>query len=245
MAGTSFETIWAHWPRSLGFSRTAGSFAAPSHLFTWTLRIVCSLALCITGYLAFTALRMEDVAGCSGGFWDCSHVLHSRWSKVWALPVSVPAFALYAVLLAALAVCRQSGPRSRLLFAWGTITVGAIAAGVAAFWFAGLQIFSVRHLCPYCMAAHACGLALFLAILWKTPLGARTTAKLSGVSILGVSTLVAAQVFSAAPPTYKIEHFPTPAVKNASAPAGTNSAPKSNRPEKSPAPEVFEPPSGG
>ena len=244
MASTSFETITAHWPRSLDFSGTAGSFAAPSRFFTWTLRILCCLALGITGYLAFTALRLEEVAGCSGAYWDCSHVLHSRWSKVWALPVSVPAFALYAVLLAALTVCRRPGPRWRLLFAWGTITVGAIAAGIVAFWFAGLQIFSVRHLCPYCMAAHACGLTLFLAILWKMPLGARTTAKLSGVSLLGVSALIAAQVFSTPPPTYKIERYPTPAANNAPAAAATKALHSSNTREKSRPAEVFEPPSG-
>jgi uncharacterized membrane protein len=241
MAGTSYEAIWAHLPRSLDFSGAAG-FAAPSRVFTWVLRIVCCLALGITGYLAFTALRLEEVAGCSGAYWDCSHVLHSRWSKVWAVPVSVPAFALYAVLLAALTVCRRPGLKSRLLFAWGTITVGAIAAGIVAFWFAGLQIFSVRHLCPYCMAAHACGLTLFLAILWKRPLGARTTAKLSAVSLLGVSALIAAQVFSTPPPTYKIERYPTPAVNNAPAPTATNPTHGPKTREKSRPAEVFEAP---
>ena len=159
MAATSFETIKAHWPRSLELPGTAGGLVLPSRLFTWTLRILCGTALVITGYLAITALRLEDVAGCSGTYWDCSHVLHSRWSKVLTLPVSVPAFGLYTVLLAALTVCRRPASRSRLIWAWGIVTVGAIAAGLAAIWFTSLQVFSVGHLCAYCLAAHACGLA--------------------------------------------------------------------------------------
>jgi uncharacterized membrane protein len=242
MAATSFDAIKGHWPRSLEFPGTAGSFAVPSRLFTWTLRLLCCIALGITGYLAITALRSEDVAGCNGTYWDCSHVLNSRWSKVLTLPVSVPAFALYTVVLAALIVGRQPGPRSR--WAWGIITVGAIAAGLAAIWFTGLQIFSVGHLCAYCLAAHACGLALLLAIVWKAPLGARMTSKLAGLSVLGAGALIAAQVLAAPPQTYKIEHFPAPAVKNASVPVVTSTGPKANGPEKSPAPQVFEPPPG-
>ncbi len=136
--------------------------------------------------------------------------------------------------------------RSALRWAWGIITVGAITAGLAAIWFTSLQVFAVGHLCAYCLAAHACGLALLVAIVWKAPLGARMTAKLSGLSVLGAGALIAAQLLAAPPQTYKIEHFPAPApaVKNASVPAATTTAPKANRPEKSPAPEVFEPPSG-
>ena len=243
MAATSFETLKAHWPGSLEFPGTAGGLAVPSRLFTWTLRVLCGIALAITGYLAITALRMEEVAGCSGTYWDCSHVLHSRWSKVLTLPVSVPAFAMYTAVLAALVVCRQSAPRSR--WAWGIITVGAIAAGLAAIWFTSLQVFSVGHLCAYCLAAHACGLALMLAIVWKAPLGARMTAKLAGLSILGVGALIASQALAAPPQTYKIEYFPAPAAKSASVAPATSAAPKASRPEKSPAPapEVFEPPS--
>jgi uncharacterized membrane protein len=244
MAATSFETLKAHWPGSLEFPGTAGGLAVPSRLFTWTLRILCMIALGITGYLAITALRMEDVAGCSGTYWDCSHVLHSRWSKVLTLPVSVPAFAMYTIVLAALVVCRQSTPRSRR--AWGIITVGSIAAGLAAIWFVSLQVFALGHLCAYCLGAHACGLLLMLAIVWKAPLGARTTAKLAGLSVLGVGALIASQALAAPPQTYKIEYFPAPAAKSApmspeSPPA--SAAPKASRPEKSPAPEVFAPPS--
>ena len=67
------------------------------------------LALGVTGYLAVTALRAGDVAGCGGGaVWDCDLALHSRWAKVLSIPVSVPAFGLYAVLLTSLSFCRPT-----------------------------------------------------------------------------------------------------------------------------------------
>jgi uncharacterized membrane protein len=243
MAATGFETIKAHWPRSLELSGSPGTFVGPRPSFVWTLRILCSVALAITGYLAVKALRLEEVAGCgSGPYFDCSHVLHSRWSKLLGVPVSVPAFALYTVMLAALAVCRRPNFRPRL--AWGVITVGSIATGIVALWFGSLQIFSVGHLCIYCLAAHSCGVALCLAILIMAPLGVRTTAQLCAVSLLGVSAFIAAQLFTTPPPTYKVEYFPTPAVKSPSTPAEKNAGQKSKNQEKPRAPEVFEAPGG-
>lgn len=243
MAATSFQTLKAYWPRSFESAGPAGTLTIPSRSFVWVLRILCATALVITGYLAVKALRSEDVAGCgSGPYFDCSHVLHSRWSKLLNVPVSVPAFALYAAMLAALFVCRRPGRRSWL--AWGMITVGGIAAGIVALWFGGLQVFSVGHFCIYCLTAHLCGVAICLAVVIKAPLGGRTTAKLAGLSVLGVSVFISAQLFSAPPPTYKVEYFPAPAVKSDSAPPATNAEHKSNHQEKSSAPEVFEAPGG-
>jgi uncharacterized membrane protein len=208
------------------------------------MRLLCLGALGVTGYLALTALRSEDVAGCgSGAAFDCSFVLHSRWSKVLGLSVSVPAFALYAVLMSALTFCRAGATRTHLRLAWGLFTVGAIAAGLAAVWFIILQVFVVRHLCIYCLAAHLCGVALSLAVLWKRPLGVRTTARLAGVSVLGVSVMLAAQVFSAPPQTFQVERYSTDVTtSNSAAPAASDAGAKHQ--EKGRTAVVFEPPSG-
>lgn len=241
MAAT-FESFKHPSLGSRNFARACGGVVPLSRFFTWTLRVLCCGALGVTGYLAVTALRAGDVAGCGGGaLWDCGYALHSRWSKVLALPVSVPAFVLYAVILTSLSVCRPAAPRSRLRVAWAIITVGALSAGLAAVWFIGLQVFAVGHLCVYCIAAHVCGLALCLAILWKRPMGARTTAMLSGVSAFGVSMLIATQAFSTPPPTFTIEHHSMDVTAKASSgPAPSNADSKGQ--QKNRAPEVFEPP---
>jgi uncharacterized membrane protein len=239
----TFESFKHRSPLALDFV-PAGGVAPLSRRFTWSMRLLCCAALGVTGYLAVTALRSEEVAGCGAGTaFDCSFVLNSRWSKVLGLPVSLPAFGLYAVLVTALSFCRPGATRSHLALAWGTVTLGAIAAGFAALWFVGLQVFAVGHLCAYCIAAHACGLALCLAILWKRPLGGRTTAKLACISALGVSLLIATQVFSAPPQTYQVEHYPTPVTPSQS-PASPGPTASAKHQEKSRAAEVFEPPAG-
>jgi len=239
MAAT-FESFKHRWSLEL----PAGGARPISRGFVWSMRLLCCVALGVTGYLAVTALRSEEVAGCgAGSAFDCSFVLHSRWSKVLGLPVSIPAFALYAVLIGVLCFCRARATKTQSRLAWGLVTVGAIAAGLSAIWFIGLQVFAVGHLCAYCIAAHLCGLALCLVILWERPLGARTTARLAGVSVLGVSLMLGVQVFSAPPQTFQVERYSTDvATSNAPAPAASNAGAKHQ--EKSPAAVVFEPPSG-
>jgi uncharacterized membrane protein len=171
-------------------------------------------------------------------------VLSSRWSKFLGLPVSVPAFALYCVVMTALFLCGPAAKRSLVRAAWGVVTVGAISAGLAALWFLSLQVFAVGHLCAYCIAAHLCGLALCLAVLWKRPLGGRMTANLTGVAVLGVATLIGTQVLSAPPQTFKVEHYsPQPPATASSAPAASKSDTQAKPQQKAQA-QVFEPPSG-
>jgi uncharacterized membrane protein len=243
MAAT-FESFKHRWPLPLALAPGGGSVVPVSGRFTWSLRLLCCAALGVTGYLAVTAMLAGEVAGCGGGaVWDCDLALHSRWSKVLTLPVSYPAFGLYAVMLTALSVCTPSAPRSRLRLAWGVVTAGALLSGLAAFWFIGLQIFAVGHLCIYCIAAHLCGLALCLAVLWKRPLGARTTRRLAGLGMMGVALLIAAQVFAAPPQTFKVEHYPSDVATNDStAPPASDSGSKHQ--EKKRTVEVFEPPAG-
>jgi uncharacterized membrane protein len=241
MAAT-FESINLEPLQLPKLKRSTGSAAPVSQPFTWTLRILCGAALGVTGYLAITALRSDNVAGCGGGaLFDCGFALNSRWSKLFAIPVSVPAFVLYALLMVSLAVCRPAAPRWRLNLAWGTITVGAVLAGLAAVWFVGLQVFAIGHLCAYCMLAHLCGLALCVAILLKQPYGIRTTARLSCVSVVGAGMLIGGQLLSTPPATFRIEHHPIDAVRaQSSAPASTDFDPE--RRGKGPAPVIFEPP---
>jgi uncharacterized membrane protein len=229
---------------AIEFPPAAAGVVPVSRTFTWAMRLLCLVALAVTGYLAVTALRSGDVAGCNGGeVWDCGVALHSRWAKVLALPVSVPAFVLYLTLFASLLLCRPNVTKSYLRLAWGLVTLGAIAAGLAAVWFIGLQVFAVGHLCIYCLAAHACGLAMCTGILWKRPMGASATARLAGVSALAVSLLISTQVLSAPPPTYKVEYGPAAVATNGAAPSPASDA-KSKQPDKPHAPAVFEAPSG-
>ncbi len=139
----TFESFKHRSPLATAFPAGGNGPRLPRS-FTWSLRLIACAALGVTGYLAIIALRAGEVAGCSGGdVWDCGLALHSRWAKVLNTPVSVPAFVLYALVLTSLAFCRSTATNSRLRAAWSVVTVSAIAAGLAAIWFIGLQVFAL------------------------------------------------------------------------------------------------------
>ena len=138
----------------------------PSGRFVWSLRLICTAALGISVYLAWTAFSMGNVFGCSGGdVIDCGHVLTSHWSKILGIPVSVPAAGLYASLIALLVFARRGGPKILRNLVWSGMTLGSVMAGLAALWFIGLQIFVLKHYCPYCLVVHTCGIVLACTML--------------------------------------------------------------------------------
>lgn len=169
----------------------------PSGKMLWTFRILCATALSLSGYLAWTALNQIPVYGCGGGeVFDCGHVLTSKYAKVFGMPVSVPAVALYLSLLGVLAFFRPATPEKLLRAGWSVLTFGAVAAALSALWFINIQVFELEHLCAYCLGAHSCGLVLAGIILWKRPLGNWQTSAWSGVSIAAVAVMIDLQLES-------------------------------------------------
>lgn len=197
----------------------------PSSVVVWTMRLLCLTALSISGYLAWTSFQTGEVFGCSGGqLINCDHVLHSKYAKVMGIPVSVPAFALYATLLSVLCFFRKSTPEGLLKAGWIALTIGAISAAGAAVWFTGLQIADWKF-CPYCLGAHSCGLILATLVLLKNPLNWQSRTGFAGMALTGVLAMVAIQWQSEEPPTYTVETFPTSSGANLSAQGDTFDAP--------------------
>ena len=128
----------------------------PSQKFVWPLRVLCTIALAISGYLAWVTLNKTGVAGCGGSVFDCDHVLASKWSNWFAAPVSAGAVSLYTVALVALGFCGTRASERQRRFAWQVFTLCGLSAGLAAVWFISLQVFVIGHFCSYCLCAHAC-----------------------------------------------------------------------------------------
>ena len=180
-----------------------------SHLsrqLVWTLRILCCVALTISGYLTWAALNKSGVAGCGGSVFDCDHVLSSRWSNWFMVPVSLGAIGLYTLAIVSLSFCGLCASDRRRRFALRILTMCGLAAGLAAGWFISLQIFAIGHFCSYCLAAHACGLVIATTILWKRPLGNRPTVAFSAISAAGVAVLIGGQLLTPPPPTFHTEY---------------------------------------
>ena len=182
----------------------------PSRMLTWCLCAICVIGLGVSGYLAWTALNQSDVLGCGEAqVWDCGHVLHSRWSKWFGIPVSIPAFLMYTTSMIALIVCRVSSNLSVVRLSWAIVTVFGLAAGIAAMWFISLQVFVIGSLCFYCLGVHTCGIIMSVLILRSRPLGKNMTSALSGLSIAAACVLVAGQVLSPQADTYAEERYDT------------------------------------
>lgn len=181
----------------------AGAVPTVGRRYLWTLRVLAVVGLLVSGYLGTVSLMSGKVAGCgSGSVFNCSHVMTTRWSQFAGIPVGVPAAALYATMLGLLCV-PQSFDRLKTL-RWSTISFTTLAAGLAALWFVGLQVFWVKHLCAYCLAAHSCGIALAALILWRRPAGLRGTGLAAAAAVLATAGLVTTQVLAAPPVTHEV-----------------------------------------
>ncbi|MBL8815349.1 MAG: thioredoxin domain-containing protein [Planctomyces sp.] len=194
----------------------------PSGRLLWTMRLLCLVALSVSGYLAWTAFQASEVYGCGGGqVFDCGHVLTSSWSKWFGIPVSVPAFGLYASLLAVLAFFRPGTPERLLSNGWKVVTAGGLSAGLAALWFIGIQVFALGHLCMYCLAAHTCGLFLAGIVIFRQPHGFGHLSRMVPLACTGLAILISGQYLQPEQKTFIIErHDP---VSNDS-PSGTGVA---------------------
>lgn len=118
----------------------------------WLARGLLLVALGIAVYLSILSFSGGSVAGC-GADSGCSEVLASRWSKWLGIPVSLPAALNYAVMIVITFRGLHSVNSRFLLRALCLVIFGAAA------WFVGLSVFAIGKVCPYCMTAHACGVA--------------------------------------------------------------------------------------
>jgi len=131
-------------------------------------RVLLLAALVISVYLGWVSFGGSGVAGC-GPDSGCDKVLHSRWSKWFGIPVSVPAFFVYTLMLAGhLRLTPKASPQQQRQ-SWSALVPAAWVVIGAVVWFVSLQLFVIKSVCPYCMAAHACGLVAAAILLYLAP----------------------------------------------------------------------------
>ncbi len=177
-----------------------------------TATVLSLTALSISGYLSYVAFTSSKILGCGGGVFNCDHVLTSKWSTLLGLPVAAWAGSLYlGVLTALVATARPAmSTQSSLMqqWSWSIVTAAAVSAGLAALWFTGLQVFVLEHLCPWCLAAHTCGILLCLGTLCFSPLTRLNKAMCASLGFTATLGLVVIQLLTPAPQTYDIKEFP-------------------------------------
>ena len=141
----------------------------PSRGIVILLRFLLLAAFLISIYLAWVSFGGSSVAGC-GPDSGCDKVLHSRWSKWFGIPVAVPAAILYALMLAATVRLTPGATPAQKRQAWTILLPAAWAVLGAVVWFATLQLFVVKAICPFCMAAHASGFVAALLLFSTGPI---------------------------------------------------------------------------
>jgi uncharacterized membrane protein/protein-disulfide isomerase len=230
----------------------------PGHLHA--IRFFTVAAMGLSAYLAWVSLSGGTAVGC-GPDSGCDKVLQSRWAYWFRAPVSLFALAVYSLILGASFRPGTTTPPVVHRKAWAWLVSCAMAIVGAAIWFVGLQVFAVKAICPFCMAAHACGFIAAVLVLigapWRrapakpwesekqvyvTPRAARRAGFAAG---LALTALVSGQIVqphrtSVVTPVSAITNAPASFPPRAHAPA-TNAAPATVQ-ASTPASPVTNPP---
>ncbi len=170
--------------------------------------LLACLGLAFSAILSVASFSGDTIAGCEGGWFDCSSVLSSRWSSIGPVPVSVLATGAYAGILMSMGVACAASTVLLRRAAWFAVAAGSMTVAIAAIWFIALQVWVVQHLCVYCLLVHACSLCLGSLILAKWGSRRAETHAALAVGVLAVSSLAVVQWVAAPRPTFTIERLP-------------------------------------
>jgi uncharacterized membrane protein len=215
------------------------------------IQLLILVAMAISAYLAWLSYTGGKAVGC-GPDSGCDKVLQSRWAYWLGAPVSLFALAVYSLILGASFRLRPQTSAEAQRKAWAWLVACALVVAGAALWFSGLQIFSLKSICPYCLAAHASAFVAAALLLANAPFrGApakpweserqvyvtpRVLRKVAFLAVMALAGLVAGQVLQVHK-TFVVTPMP----------AGTNlparvSAVAATNPPPAPPPPVETPP---
>lgn len=181
----------------------------------WTVCVLAWLAFSVAGFLSWHALEQGAVAGCGGGgLFDCNDVLNSSWSRWLGMPIAFVGLVCFALIAIVCLLLESGGVQARRRLGTLLVLLAIMVAG-ASLWYVLLQVFAIKHFCPYCLVVDVCGIAIGALVLW--PAINRWRSKSTGNS--NASSMKALQSTFGSPPATARS---TPA--NATAPRD-NSAP--------------------
>lgn len=156
----------------------------------WIVVVLALVATADAAYLTWSSFSHGVVAGCDGmGHGGCDEVLNSRWSRVVGIPVALGGLLCYGTILAMALVAGTRAFNDNWIL--GTILASAaLVAALSGLWFTGLQVVQLGAFCYYCLAIHACGLAMAGLVLWSALRGPsqNTAASLTHASTAGMRT---------------------------------------------------------
>ena len=208
------------------------------------IRLFTLVAMGISAYLAWISYTGGRAVGC-GPESGCDKVLQSRWAYWFEAPVSLFALAVYSLILGISFRLHQRPSPEVQRMAWAWLVACALIVAGAALWFTGLQIFSLKALCPYCMAAHASGFVMAVLLLVSAPFRSapakpwesekqvyvtpRTVRKVVLIAVVALAGFVGGQLAQTHKPANKMIKIP-PMPGGTNMPASTQGASATNPP---------------
>ena len=137
------------------------------HRFKVLLLPLCAACLALSLWMLLHFWAGAPMAGC-GTLSGCDSVMSSPWAYVLGgVPVSLPAAAIYVLLLICLLFLGSDTSLDRML--WGValpLLSGCIVG--AALWFCWLQLGVLHRFCPYCTVLHLLGCVVAVLILRRS-----------------------------------------------------------------------------
>ena len=128
---------------------------------------LCAVCLALSLWMLLHSWAGAPMAGC-GTLSACDSVMSSPWAYVLGgVPVSLPAAALYVLLLICLLFLGSDTSLDRFLWAVVLPLVSGCIVG-AALWFCWLQLGVLHRFCPYCTALHLLGCVAAVLILRRS-----------------------------------------------------------------------------
>ena len=155
--------------------------ATPSPGPNWPVLALAVVGLVLAGYLTGTTWSGEKAAFCEAGA-DCDIVLHSRWSVLLGLPVSLWGFLVYAALAGAAFMKRRSQR-------WKLIAALSLFGVVYSVYLTAVSVFRLEAACPYCLTSLGLLVAVFAVTLFQTP---QVSRRLAWKPWLGMNFVAAA-----------------------------------------------------
>ena len=154
--------------------------------------------LAVAGFAISVYLTITKLAGSTAMFCESGSGCDVLQASKWATFLGVPTAAWGAVLYAALAVLAFTGLAATR---WTAAFVLACAAVAFSGYLTWIATFTLRALCPWCLAVALIGLASLVALVLRRPTGGRRRdtrpARLAtiGVTTAVITIVVAAGVF--------------------------------------------------
>ncbi len=122
---------------------------------------IAFLVLTIIGFIDAVFLTVEHYIGVippCGIVEGCSTVLTSKWSILFGVPISLIGAINYLLLFVITLASLTSHKQKLAVFAACASAIGFAVS----LWLVGLQLFSIKQICLYCMTSAGISTALFV-----------------------------------------------------------------------------------